>query len=138
MIQEIKAGLNLDLIIINQINNTMKRLIIFSILGLLLVFLIYKIATFSLFDVEIEELSEIKVPNKNYTVKIYYLPPNATSQSFIQVRKIDEGIESVLANYENYDSLVKAQLVGDSLLMLELFRKGTGILKNKKTSVRLE
>lgn len=101
----------------------MKKKILIGIIGIVLVivaFAIYKISTFSLFDVNVKEVSKINVPNRNFKVGIYYLPSNATSQDYIQVRKIEDGVENVIENFERYDYVVKTELKGDSVLSLVL------------------
>ena len=85
----------------------MKKLLI--ILGVLLVVLVlygaYRLITFNLFDVEFIELETIEVPNKDYELKVYFIPSNATSQAFIQLRKTEAGIEEVITNYQRYNKL---------------------------------
>ena len=65
-------------------------------------------------------MSKINVPNRNFKVGIYYLPSNATSQDYIQVRKIEDGVENVIENFERYDYVVRTELKGDSVLSLVL------------------
>ena len=50
----------------------------------------------------------------------FYLPANATSQNYIQVRKIENGIENVIWNFERYDFVANTELIGDSLFLLVL------------------
>ena len=70
------------------------------LLGIVAVFLllfgIYKLSTFAIFDEEFKEIETIRIPNKNYTIKIYHIPSNASSQSYIQIRKSENGVEEVL------------------------------------------
>lgn len=101
----------------------MKRKIFIGIIGIvivIIVFAIYKLSTFSLFEVNVKEVSKINVPSRNFKVGIYYLPSNATSQDYIQVRKIENGVENVIENFERYDCVVKSELQGDSILSLVL------------------
>ena len=72
---------------------------------ILLVFGVYKLSTFSLFNDEFKVVESIQVPDKNYTIKIYHIPSNASSQSYIQIRKIEDGVEEVLESYERFDHL---------------------------------
>ena len=55
-----------------------------TLLGIVAVFLlllgIYKLSTFAIFDEEFKEIETIRIPNKNYTIKIYYIPSNASIQ----------------------------------------------------------
>jgi len=66
------------------------------LLGIVVVFLllfgIYKLSTFAIFDEEFKEIETISIPNKNYTIKIYHIPSNASSQSYIQIRKSENGV----------------------------------------------
>lgn len=101
----------------------MKKKVLIGIAGIVIVFVafvVYKISTFSLFDIEVKEVSMIDVPNKNFKIGVFYLPSNATSQDYIQVRKIENGVENVIGNFERYDFVVKSELIGDSLLSLVL------------------
>ena len=67
-----------------------------TLLGIVAVFLllfgIYKLLTFAIFDEEFKIIETISIPNKNYTIKIYHIPSNASSQSYIQIRKSENGV----------------------------------------------
>ena len=80
-----------------------------TLLGIVAVFLllfgIYKLSTFTIFDEEFKVIETISIPNKNYTIKIYHIPSNASSQSYIQIRKSENGVEEVLQNYDRYDHI---------------------------------
>lgn len=84
---------------------------------ILLFFGIYKISTFTLFDDEFKVIESIKIPDRNYIIKIYHIPSNASSQSYIQIRKIENGIEEVLESYERFDHLDSYSLVKDTLVL---------------------
>lgn len=84
---------------------------------ILLVFGIYKISTFTLFGDEFKVVESIIVPDKNYTIKIYHIPSNASSQSYIQLRKIENGVEEVLESYERFDHLDSYSLEKDTLVL---------------------
>lgn len=58
--------------------------------------------------------------NKEFRLGIYYLPSNVTTQDYIQVRELQNGIESVIGSFERYDYVVEAKLKGDSFLNLVL------------------
>lgn len=106
-----------------QNKTKMRKKILIGIIGIVLVivaFTIYKISTFSLFEVNLNEVSKINVPNRNFEIGIYYLPSNATSLDYIQVRKIEDGVENVIENFKRYDCVVKTELKGDSVLSLVL------------------
>jgi len=119
----------------------MKKKVIISIIGIVLIivaFTIYKMATFSLFDVEVNEVTRINVPNRNFELAIYYLPSNATSQDYIQVRKIENGVENVIESFERYDNVVKSELEGDSLLCLILKDKSINAVKQDTFLIKLK
>lgn len=77
----------------------------------------YKISTFQLFDNTIIELKNLKIPNKNYTIKIYQIPGNATLQQSIQVRKVKDNNEIVLFNIDRFDKLDYFKIADDSLIL---------------------
>ncbi|MDX2072692.1 MAG: hypothetical protein SFV55_29930 [Haliscomenobacter sp.] len=95
-----------------------KILIGLGILIFALVFFsLYQLSNFTLFDNEFEVIESIKVPDKDYILKIYHIPSNATSQSYIQIRKIENGIEDVLENYERFNHLENYALARDTLVL---------------------
>lgn len=97
---------------------TKKILLGLGIIILILsVFVIYKLSTFTLFDDEFKVVESIQVPDKNYTIKIYHIPSNASSQSYIQIRKIENGVEEVLESYERFDHLDSYFLEKDTLVL---------------------
>ncbi len=85
--------------------------------GILTLFGIYKISTFRIFDDEIKVIEEFRPPNKDYTIRLYYVPSNATTQSYIQVRKIESNIEEVLKSYERFNHLESYSLNRDTLII---------------------
>jgi len=96
-----------------------KILIFFGIIMLVLIaFVGYKLATFSIFDTEFKELKTIKMPNSNSKLIIYHLPSNASSQDFIQIRKIENQVETVIENFENYDLVNEVFFKNDSILTI--------------------
>ncbi len=112
-------------------------MILLTILFVAVAFVIYKMLTFSLFDVEVKRLVEFDVPEQDYKLRVYHVPSNATSLDYIQVRKFENNIEDVLENYERYDSLV-SYLLSDTSLELRVIntvqmkpRTDTLILKLK-------
>ena len=78
---------------------------------------IYKLSTFSLFDDEFKVLEQVNIPNKEYKLKIYYIPSNASSQSYIQIRKIENRVEEVLVSYERFNYLKNYELTKDSIIL---------------------
>ncbi len=83
---------------------------------LFIFYVIYQLSTFKLFNDEIKVVQEIKVPHKNYLLKVYYMPSNATTESSIQVRKIENNVEEVLKGYERFNYLNNYKITeGDTL-----------------------
>jgi hypothetical protein len=95
---------------------------------------IYTANTLSLFDVEITHLKTINVPEKPYTLIVYLLPSNATSQSYIQVRKIECNVEEVLASYERYNCLKNYTLSDGEVSFIVI---DTSIAHSRADTVRL-
>jgi len=92
--------------------------------------------TFSLFDDEFKVIKQIDVPNKKYFLRIYYIPSNASSQSYIQVRKIENGVEEVLESYERYNYLKRYSIIGQDTLSL-LISDTTQINKEEEIKIKL-
>ncbi|MDJ1485033.1 hypothetical protein QNI16_31335 [Cytophagaceae bacterium YF14B1] len=90
-----------------------------GIVAVLIILMIVCIGTFSLFDDEVKELVHLDKGDRNCQFKIYYIPSNATVQSYIQIRKLcpDKEIETI-ASYERYQQLVHYQMMGDSVKMI--------------------
>jgi hypothetical protein len=82
---------------------------------LFLFYVIYQLATFLIFDNKIKVIQEIKIPNKNYSLKVYYIPSNATTESYIQVRKMENNVEEILKSYERFSYLNNYKIIGDTL-----------------------
>lgn len=96
-----------------------KKILLGLVVGvlILLLFGIYKLSTFTLFDDEFKVVESIKIPDRSYTIKIYHIPSNASSQSYIQIRKIENGVEKVLESYERFDHLDSYSLEKDTLVL---------------------
>lgn len=88
-------------------------------------YFIYKASTFNVFDVEISKIAEIEIPNK-YKIGVFYLPSNASSQSYIQIRRLENG--EVLQNYERYNFVNDYKLFNDTL---RLVLSDTSFVKRK-------
>lgn len=99
-----------------------KITIVISIIVISIVsYFIYLIATLSLFDENsLQLINELEVPNKEYTLRLYYIPSNATSQSYIQVRKVILNEEEVIENYERYNFINGYEFTNDSIFQLVL------------------
>lgn len=101
---------------------SLKKIFIgFGIIFFLVVFyFIYQLSTFSLFEEEIKVIKEIRVPNKKYLLRVYYIPSNATTQSYIQVRKVEKNTEFVLQSYERFNYLNGYKFIGRDTLNLSI------------------
>lgn len=101
----------------------MKKVVIYTVVIALIGiigYIIYQIATFSLFDVEMKKVAEIKVPNKSYKITLYYIAGNATAQDVIQVKKQFKEGEVILKNYERYNFVNSYEILSDTTLQLIL------------------
>lgn len=117
----------------------MKRLAIYIAVAALVFFvghLIYQMSNFSLFDTEIKKISEIKVPNKPYTLNLYYVAGNATAQNVIQVRQQLNDTEIVLQNYERFNFVNRYEITNDT--MLKLILSDTAFTDRKADTVFLK
>lgn len=65
-------------------------------------------------------LKEFNMSDKNLTIKIYLVPPNATNSSFIQIKRIWNSKEEVIENFENYNQIDSAYFIGKDSLRLFL------------------
>lgn len=102
---------------------TMFFIIVFGIIG-------YKTITFTLFDDPITLLKEYEILNKNFKLRIYSIPSNATMNSSIQIRKFNNKTEKVLFNYDRFNRMNSSTLINDTL-MLEI--SDTNHINSKKT-----
>lgn len=94
-----------------------KILIFFGAIGVILIaFIGYKLATFSIFDTEFRQLKTVNIPKSSSKLIIYHLPSNASSQDFIQIRKVENKVETVIESFENYDLLNDLSFINDSTL----------------------
>ena len=117
MIQEVKDGLKQGACIMKRRNRL--GFILWAIVLVTAAFVIYKMATFSLFESEVKRLVEFDVPQQDYKLRVYHVPSNATMLDYIQVRKFKNNKEDILENYERYDSLV-SYLLSDTSLELRI------------------
>ncbi|GAB3322985.1 hypothetical protein GCM10027299_18830 [Larkinella ripae] len=87
---------------------------------------------------EFEKLATVCTQYDEVCYKCFYVPSNATSQEYIQLRRSIGGRDSVIANYERYDLVDTIQLIDESTISLVLEdtsaylkRKDTIIVKSK-------
>ena len=96
----------------------MKKGLVIVAFSFVVIYIIYKVVTFKLFDVEITKVQEIDVPNKSYKLGLFYLPSNATSQSYIQVKQLDNAEGVILKNYERYNFIKDYKVYNDTLRLI--------------------
>lgn len=106
-------------------------------LALLVAYGVYELSVFSIFDEDFKVIETISVPNKNYLLKVYYIPSNATSQSYIQVRKIENGIEEVLESYERYNYLESFEIMKNDTINLTISDTSQLNTVNKEVRIKL-
>lgn len=88
----------------------LKKIECFSML-IMLILIAYccknvpKGSEFKLFDETPVLINELKIPRTDFKFALYFIPSNASSQEYIQIRKIykDQKAE-VLENYERYNA----------------------------------
>lgn len=65
-------------------------------------------------------LKEFNMPDRDLTIRIYLVPPNATNSSFIQIKRIWNNKEEVIENFENYNKIDSAYFIEKDSLRLFL------------------
>lgn len=115
-----------------------KKILLVVRIFVILIFLygVYMLSTFSLFDDEIILIEEITLSSKNYDLKIYHIPSNATNQSYIQIRKTDNEVEEVLGSYERYNSLSEYEILDSDSLSISL--KNTNLLNSSVKKIKIK
>lgn len=87
------------------------------------------------------EIFEVKTFNKvayvcnqdsNICFSCYFIPSNATSQNYIQLRKISGKKETIIANYERYDKVRFLNFESDSVVRL-VVENTTAYIKSRDT-----
>lgn len=69
---------------------------------------------------ELKLLKEFNMSDKDLTIRIYLVPPNATNSSFIQIKRIWNNKEEVIENFENYNKIDSAYFIEKDSLRLFL------------------
>jgi len=120
-----------------MIKNTRKFITRFILIVLItcLGYIGYMLFTFDLFDANINKLKEINIHKQGYKIAIYQINGNATVQSGIQVRKIVDGKEFSLIQYDRYDALISNSVQNDSL---KLVLANTNLGNNKVDTLYLK
>lgn len=111
-------------------------LVVFLLLAV--VFLIYKVFTFQLFDSKMELLEKLPVNQSNYSVLLYRFPSSATVVGSIQVHLIQNntGNSKFYENYDRFNKIVFAEVLNDNVLFLGL--QDTVSYKSNIDTIRLK
>lgn len=96
----------------------MKKTISIIIILTIAVYGVFKLVTFELFDDNFTLIEEIQIKDKDYKLKIIFFPSNATIQSSIQVRTVENDVEEVIGDYERYNFLESYEIKNDSLFIV--------------------
>lgn len=101
-------------------NKTKKNNIVFWILfGGCLLFVLYIVFTFELFDDKPTELVKFDSDSDKYKLAIYYIPSNTSHQDYIQIRKIySDRTFYVVQSFERYQILKKYTFLNNQLHMV--------------------
>lgn len=83
------------------------------------------------------QLMTIHLSQKKYSMTVFYLPSNATSQDYVQIRKRDNttGDESIAGNYERFQGIEKYRQLNNSLL--EIILLDTASYTPRKDTVQI-
>jgi hypothetical protein len=64
-------------------------------------------------------LDKLNLEKRNFDLSVYYIPSNATSQNYIQIRKVfNDKHEEVYKNYERYQGIKELKTVNDTLVRI--------------------
>ena len=92
---------------------------LFLIIGFFFLFVLYFVFNFTLFDNKPIEISKFEGSSDKYQLAIYYVPSNATTQDYIQIRKLySSGVFVVLQNFERYQVVKKYSLENRKLRII--------------------
>ena len=97
--------------------NKLNKIVIMSVLSMFF----FSCLDVKIIDTQEKVLAVIDLPNKNYKLKLIYIPSNATIQSSIQISKIyknKENEEELVIDYERYNSIDTYNLINDSIFMI--------------------
>ncbi len=66
-------------------------------------------------------MKTLLLDSKEYNLNFYYIPSNATSQSYVQLRKkYKNGKEVIFGNYERYQGIGNCEIMNDTIVMITL------------------
>jgi len=97
---------------------------------IILVFVVYKVFTFKLFDSELVFLEKLPVEDADYSIAIYKFPSSATIEGSIQVHLMqdDTGESKLYKNYDKYNTLESSKISRDTVLSLAMKRSTSNII----------
>jgi hypothetical protein len=96
--------------------NFKVRVLLIGILILSSGYFLYRLATFEIFEVELKEIATLQVQNRSYKIGLFYLPSNASSQSYIQIRNLNT--DSVLQSYIRFNFVNEYRINKDILRLV--------------------
>jgi len=118
--------------IIKILNLILVIAMVIVVFGYLFLYISLSIA----FRPEIEIVEEIYVKEKDYKIVIYYIPSNATMESYIQVRAKKEGVEKVILNEKKFNYVDNYTLIDNSTLLISM--SDTSLRKPAIRNVKVE
>lgn len=120
-----------------------KNKLVLAILAIviLLFSLRYKVILFSLlWNDNPLKIKTIELINMSYLLECYYLPSNATSQDYVQIRQVNKqtNAEIILENYERYQSVSNYKQLNDSLVSIILIDTSSYIQRRDTVLVKIK
>ena len=74
---------------------------------------------------------------KGYDLDFYYIPSNATNQSYVQIRRrYKNGKDSILKNYERYQGIGNCKIMNDTIVMITLLDTMSYVPRNDTIFVK--
>jgi hypothetical protein len=96
----------------------------------ILIFVVYKVFTFKIFDSELVFLDKLPVTNADYSIIVHRFPSSATIEGSIQVhlRQDDTGDSKLYRNYDKFNILVFSEITQDNLLTIAMKHNTSDII----------
>lgn len=113
-----------------------KIIILIIAVTIVVAYIIFRIASFSLFEVKQTSLAKLSLRNKTFTVDINFVQSGATNEDIIQIKKVyNNGKEEIIKNFKNYNNLVSCSGLNDSTIQVVL--NDTDYYKNKADTFKI-
>jgi hypothetical protein len=85
------------------------------------------------------KMKTLLLNGKEYDLDFYYVPSNATSQSYVQLRKkYKNGKDIIFENYERYQGVGKCKFMNDTTVMIPLLDTMSYVPRNDTVFVNLK